>query len=311
MIVGREGEAALIDLLDWLRGSGYVFVSPTPETHRRVLARPDRAVASDLRDIFGWSLPFAAGLLPQFLSESLVEAGVVVAHDALLRSRLRVSSLGARLFLHSAFPTDAADAVFFGPDSYRFADFLRAELPRVGAAKRLVDIGSGSGVGGITAASFLPGARISLMDVNPAALALAKINARHAGVAAEAIEAGSVADVPGLIDVAIANPPYIVDDDARTYRHGGDMHGARLSLDWTLAAARRVEVGGRVLLYTGVAIVSGRDALRDALEQALPVLGCTLRYREIDPDVFGEELDKPAYGDVERIAIIGAVVERT
>lgn len=311
MIVGREGEAALIDLLDWLRGADYAFVTPTPETHRRVLARPDRAVASDLRDIFGWSLPFAAGLLPRSLSEPLIEAGVVVGQGPLFRSRVRVSSLGDRLFLHSAFPTDAADAVFFGPDSYRFADFLRAELPRAAAAKRLVDIGSGSGVGGITAASFVPGARISLMDVNPAALALAKINARHAGVAAETIEAGSIADVSGLIDLVIANPPYIVDDDARTYRHGGDMHGARLSLDWTLAAARRVEVGGRVLLYTGVAIVAGRDSLRAALEQALPGLGCSLRYREIDPDVFGEELDRPAYADVERIAIIGAVIEKS
>jgi hypothetical protein len=65
-----------------------------------------------------------------------------------------------------------------------------------------------------------------------------------------------------------------------------------------------------VLLYTGVAIVDGRDELREALADQLPALGCTLRYRELDPDVFGEELVKPAYAEVERIAAIGAVVER-
>jgi len=64
-----------------------------------------------------------------------------------------------------------------------------------------------------------------------------------------------------------------------------------------------------MLLYTGVAIVGGHDHLRDALERDLPALGCTLRYRELDPDIFGEELEKPAYADVERIAAIGAVVE--
>jgi methylase of polypeptide subunit release factors len=311
VIFDSDGEAALLDLLEWLRDVGYGFVTPTPETHRRVIARPDRTVARDLRGIFGWSLPFAAELLPDQLREPLIEAGVLAADGALLRSRLRVSGIDGRLFLHSAFPTDAADAVFFGPDSYRFVDFLRAELPRVATAKRLVDIGSGTGVGGITAASLLPGARISLMDVNRSALALAKVNASHAGVIAEFVEAESIAGVPGIIDLAIANPPYIVDDDRRSYRHGGDMHGARLSLDWTIAAARRIEGGGRVLLYTGAAIVAGRDALREALEQALPALGCTLRYRELDPDVFGEELDRPAYADVERIAVIGAVVEKT
>jgi hypothetical protein len=35
-----------------------------------------------------------------------------------------------------------------------------------------------------------------------------------------------------------------------------------------------------------------------------------MRWRELDPDIFGEELGKPAYDDVERIAAIGAVVEK-
>ena len=36
----------------------------------------------------------------------------------------------------------------------------------------------------------------------------------------------------------------------------------------------------------------------------------TLRYEELDPDIFGEELETPAYRDVERIALVSAVITR-
>jgi hypothetical protein len=88
------------------------------------------------------------------------------------------------------------------------------------------------------------------------------------------------------------------------------MRGARVSLDWSLAAADRLLPGGTMLLYTGTAIVDGRDALREALERALPERGCALIYEEIDPDIFGEQLNSAAYRGVERIGAIGAVIHR-
>ncbi|MEA1014091.1 methyltransferase [Sphingosinicella sp. LY1275] len=302
-------EPALLDLLAALDRAGYDFVAPTPATHARVLARPGKAVANDLRDIFGWSLPFRPALLPAEMLGCLERAGLASREGDLLKSGVRASRIGSHLFLHSAYPTDDAESVFLGPDSYRFVDFIRSEIPRTAGVRRLVDIGAGAGVGGIMAAALLPGARITLVDVNPAALRLASVNARHAGVDVELLEGEGIGAVSGPIDLAIANPPFIMDEDGRTYRDGGDMHGARLSLDWTLAAARRLEPGGRMLLYTGVAIVDGKDELRTALERELPALGCTLRYRELDPDIFGEELDRPSYRDVERIAAVSAVVE--
>jgi len=301
-------EDPLVELLGCLRSANYHFITPTPETHRRVIER--RSEAKDLRDVFGWSLPFAAELLPARLVDLLREAEMVQAEGDLLESRLRVSSLYAGLFLHSAYPTDDADSVFFGPDTYRFADFVRGEIARMSKARRLVDIGSGSGAGGISAAPLLADARVTLTDVNPLALRLAKANALHAGVTVELVEGAGLDCVEGPIDLIIANPPYIMDEQGRTYRSGGDMHGAGMSLDWTLAGARRLEPGGRMLLYTGSAILSGRDGLRERLEAELPQLSCSLSYREIDPDVFGEELDKPAYADVERIAVVGAVIAK-
>jgi methylase of polypeptide subunit release factors len=306
----NQAEPALLDLLNLLERSGYDFVTPTPATHERVVARPDRRRARSIRDIFGWSLPFAPDLLGGEMLERLQAAGLIEPSDGLLKSRVRVSRVHGKLFVHSAYPTDDEDAVFLGPDTYRFADFVRDELGRVPGVRRLVDIGAGAGVGGITAAPLLPGARLTLLDINAGALKIASVNARHSGLEVELVEGESIADVSGLVDLAIANPPYIMDESDRAYRDGGGMHGAQMSLDWALAAAQRLEPGGRMLLYTGVAIVEGRDALREALERQLPPLGCSLRYREIDPDIFGEELEKPAYADVERIAAVGAVIVR-
>lgn len=301
-------DQGLIDLLRTLGALEYRFVAVTPETHRRVLERDPGRIAADLRDVFGWSLPFERELLPPSLWDALERSGMAASDGRLWRSEVRVSSLDDRLFLHSAYPTDSADAVFFGPDSYRFAAFLKSELTRIAGVRRLVDIGSGSGVGAISAAPLLRGARLTATDINPTALRFARLNAGNSGVALETVEAPGLEGVEGPVDLVIANPPFVADPAGRLYRDGGAMHGARLSLDWALAAGRRIEPGGTVLLYTGSAIVRGRDALQEALAEQLPGLGCTLRYAEIDPDIFGELVEQGGYEDVERIAAVGAVI---
>jgi methylase of polypeptide subunit release factors len=301
-------DAALLELLTHLRVFDYRFITPTPATHRRVLAR--KVAARDLRDVFGWNLPFSPTLFPAPLFERLASLGVLREQAGLYQSQVRVASIGDRLFLHSAFPTSQKDAVFFGPDSYRFVRFLKAELASAPDIGRLVDIGAGAGVGAIAAAAFLPHARLTLTDINPLALRFAAINARHAGLDVELVEGNGIDPVVGPFDLAVTNPPFIVDAEQRTYRHGGDMHGGALSLQWALAAARRVSPGGRILLYTGSAIIDGTDRLEAALREHLADLGCTLRYAELDPDIFGEQLDEPGYEDVERIAAVGAVIER-
>lgn len=294
-------DAALLGLLRYLETVGYCFIAPTPETHGRVIARKTRA--RDLRDIFGWSVDFSRSLLPAEIFEALREAGWVEPVDDAWRSHVRVSSLGGSLFVHSRFPTEERDAVFFGPDSYRFARFLADRLDGELGVRCVVDIGTGSGVGAIVAGRLCPGARLAALDVNPLALRFARVNAAYAGVQIDLHEGGSVDLVDGYIDLAIANPPYLIDPAGREYRHGGDAHGADLSLQWAAMAKARLAQGGRLLLYTGSAIVDGEDRLHRAL---LAQMGnAQIHYEELDPDVFGEELAKPGYEDVERIAIVG------
>jgi len=88
------------------------------------------------------------------------------------------------------------------------------------------------------------------------------------------------------------------------------MYGGAVALDMARLAVERLSASGRLILYTGSAIIDGADPLRDAFATVAQDGGCTMRYREIDPDVFGEELAGVAYADVERIAAVAAIFER-
>lgn len=295
--------AALVELGRGLQRHGYRFVSITPATHARVLARAvrsGRVLATDLRDVFGWNLPFVEATMPADLLALLCAAGSVHEHAGALRSTVRFSTLGERLFVHSAFPTEEADAVFFGPDTYRFAAFLRRNAT---PADRLVDIGCGGGAGGLVLADRAQ--RIVLADVNPKALAFAAINAKLAGIDAQIVHSDVLRGVAGEADLVIANPPYIADAHSRTYRDGGGTWGEGLAVRIVEESLPRLVPGGRLLVYTGAPIVAGQDVFLAAITPALQAAGASFEYDELDPDVFGEELDGPGYAQVDRIAVVG------
>ncbi|NNM75999.1 methyltransferase [Sphingomonas sp. ID1715] len=309
--MSKDADSALRDLLKLLKSRGYHFVTPTPASHQRVVARADMREARDLRGLLGWSLPAPAGT-DDAVEDLLRQAGMLDEPDGRVKSRLRVSSLGGQLWLHSAYPTEAKDAVFFGPDTYRFATLIGDELSRRPLARgaHIVDMGAGAGVGGIVAGLCSDAPQVSLTDLNPKALRLARVNAVGAGVAAETIESETLDKVADPIDLAVINPPYIIDDGDRAYRDGGGMHGGEVPFNMTAMAARRLAPGGRLILYTGAAIVGGRNPLCEAIGALAEQLGLAHRCRELDPDVFGEELEKPAYAEVERIALVAVTLER-
>lgn len=300
---------ALLPLIDALKRRDYAFVCPTPATHARVIARLDRRTARNLTDALGWSLPFEPDAIDPEIVELLERGGALAPAAAGLRqSTLRVSSLGGNLYLHSAFPTEARDAVFFGPDSYRFAALISAELAqRSRSTRRLADIGTGAGVGAITAALHCPGAEVIGTDINPAALRLAALNAQAAQVKLDTRLCSTLDGVIGPIDVILANPPYIIDQNGRNYRDGGGLHGGEATLTMAREALPRLAPGGTLILYTGSAILRGRDVLGEELAALARRSGGRLDYRELDPDVFGEELENAAYHDVDRIAVVAAV----
>ena len=72
----------------------------------------------------------------------------------------------------------------------------------------------------------------------------------------------------------------------------------------SLSRLRENPRGGVLLLYTGAAIVAGNDRFLASIIDELHAARTEYDYRELDPDVFSDELAKPAYADVERIAAV-------
>lgn len=296
-------DTALLRLAEALRGAGYSFVTPTPATIARVNARPGNEWASDLRGVFGWSRPFRDGIVPAALVAAMQDAGAWGQYPGGARSLLRASSLEGELFLHSAYPTTAADAVFFGPDTYRYARAILAHRSKA-PVLRTVDVGCGAGPGAVLVARAYPDAEVLAADINDAALQLTRVNAALAGVRVHAVNSNLLRGVQGSFDLIVANPPYLVDPSERAYRHGGGPLGAGLSLAILDAALERLSPGGALLLYTGAAVVNGIDPFRDAAAARLAGVEATWAYHELDPDVFGEELEGGAYAAADRIAAV-------
>lgn len=98
---------------------------------------------------------------------------------------------------------------------------LAAEVP---VQRRIVDLGTGSGIIGLSLAVELPltGTEIWMTDASPAALDVARANASGLGRAAANVriargswfEALDANDLAGTIDVIVSNPPYVAAGDA-------------------------------------------------------------------------------------------------
>ena len=158
-----------------LQDRGYRFTTGSPATHARVNARPENEWARSIEDVFGWSRPFRAGVLPAGLVELLQATGALREHGEGWRSAIRASTLDGVLFFHSAYPTTESDAVFFGPDTYRFAAAIERHLAAGQPVRRAVDIGCGAGPGAVLVARARPSAEVVAVDINDQALRYTRV----------------------------------------------------------------------------------------------------------------------------------------
>ncbi len=119
--------------------------------------------------------------------------------------------LGTVYFYKYEFKTDAR-ALIPRPETEELAEWiLKWELP---ADSQILDMGCGSGVLGLTLASERPGWKVTLADVSPDALSLARENAGTLEVAsANFIESDLFSAVAGPFDGIVANLPYVPDSE--------------------------------------------------------------------------------------------------
>ncbi|HEY3256905.1 MAG TPA: hypothetical protein VGJ91_23275, partial [Polyangiaceae bacterium] len=136
----------------------------------------------------------------------------------------------------------------------------------------------------------------------------AEVNAALAGVnRAEIVRSDLLASIEGEIDLVIANPPYLIDEQQRSHRDGGGEYGEAIGARVVREGLQRLRDnprGGTLLVYTGVPVVAGLDTFLAAIVDDLHQTHAHYSYNELDPDVFSEELAKPAYANVERIAAV-------
>ena len=169
-------------------------------------------------------------------------------------------------------------------------------------------------VGGIVAASCLQHQyqELILTDINPKALEYAKINAEVASVAhVKFCISDLYSAIQAPVDLIIANPPYLVDSLQRAYRNGGGIHGSLLSTRIVLEGLPILADGGAMILYTASPIVDGKDTFLASIRDSLLSKSIAYTYEELDPDVFGEELLKEAYKNVDRIAVVSLVLTKS
>lgn len=305
-----QQQQALLFLLDYLKQHRYQFSVITPLSHQRIVNRKLRAMqtAVSFQDIFGWNLPFYAADFPPELFHILQAAQLIRPQQQQWVSTVRVASLGEELFIHSAFPTVEQDAVFFGPDTYRFNYYLTQYLNQQPLSPhRIVEICCGSSAAAITLARKFPDIReIYATDINPKALFYSDINAKSAGVNhIQFLYSDLFNQLQGEFDLIFTNPPYLIDPQERQYRHGGNqLDGTDLAFNIIKQGIHRLTPHGSLFLYTGVAIHEQGNKFLHALKQLMNQYSdFHYNYSEIDSDVFGEELDQPGYEQIERIAL--------
>ena len=80
-------------------------------------------------------------------------------------------------------------------------------------ARRVIDLGCGSGAIGLTIKQKYPNLDVTLLDISLAALDVAKENAENLGLDIHFIHSDMWNQVDGKFDIIVSNPPYIRTDE--------------------------------------------------------------------------------------------------
>lgn len=120
--------------------------------------------------------------------------------------------IGHKDFYGRKFKTSPA-ALVPRPETEIFIDILKdilpADLPLVKEKRKLIDVGTGTGVIGITAKLEWPNLDVTLTDISRQAINLAKDNAKRLGADVQFHLGDLLRGYGGSVDIIVSNPPYV------------------------------------------------------------------------------------------------------
>jgi release factor glutamine methyltransferase len=120
--------------------------------------------------------------------------------------------LGVREFYGRDFAV-TPDVLIPRPETELLVDVVKTKVGPGGTA-HILDLGAGSGCIAVTLALELPAARVTAVDVAPAALDVARGNAARLGARVEFVASDWFAALPpARFDFIVANPPYVAAGD--------------------------------------------------------------------------------------------------
>ena len=147
------------------------------------------------------------------------------------------------------------------PESEALIELLKEALPKnesliLERPRRLVDVGTGSGILGITAKLLYPELEVTLTDVSRHALNIAEENAKAHKAEVELVQSNLLASYPFVANIIIANLPYVDPDWERSPETNHEPasalfaanKGLALIFELLLQSKEKLAVGGHLIL---------------------------------------------------------------
>jgi release factor glutamine methyltransferase len=160
------------------------------------------------------------------------------------------------------------------PETEQLVELVESKIEN--RESRIVDVGTGSGVIGLSLAAKFPEAKILAVDVSDDALALAQENAARLNLGSRVrfLKSRLLENVEGVFDLIVANLPYISTQERHTLSREvlrdpevalfAGTEGDELVCDLIAEAPSRLGPGGMLALEIGL---GQRDAFLSALAE--------------------------------------------
>jgi methylase of polypeptide subunit release factors len=232
----------------------------TAEALRAVHPPGDERLAP-LVELFSFGLPVATEEVERALTPLRVSAleaeGVVLAHGGLLTAPLRITPWSGFLLLHDPWGGATLAGDYVGGPTESAETLAHLTVRRV--VEAALDLGTGCGLQALLASRHA--GRVVASDVNPRALAIARMNARLNRVTnVDFVEGDLFEPLDGRrFDLVVANPPYVISPDSDLLFRDSGLEPGEVCRRVAAGAAAHLNEGGHACMLANWATHSTAD----------------------------------------------------